>query len=47
MRAQQMKKDPGSNKFIEKYERLVGKETGKEAARILEVNKQFGFGMYK
>ncbi|XP_071522882.1 sperm-associated antigen 7 homolog isoform X2 [Panulirus ornatus] len=43
VRAQQMKKDPGSNKFIEKYERLVGKETGKEAARILEVNKQFGF----
>ncbi|KAG7154361.1 sperm-associated antigen 7-like [Homarus americanus] len=43
VRAQQMKKDPGSSKFIEKYERLVGKETGKESARILEVNKQFGY----
>ncbi|XP_045621942.1 sperm-associated antigen 7 [Procambarus clarkii] len=43
VRAQQLKKDPGSSKFIEKYERLVGKETGKESARILEVNKQFGF----
>uniref|UniRef100_A0A0N7ZB83 R3H domain-containing protein n=1 Tax=Scylla olivacea TaxID=85551 RepID=A0A0N7ZB83_SCYOL len=43
LRAQELKKNPGSNKFLEKYERLVGKETGKEAARILEVNKQFGF----
>lgn len=46
MRAQELKKNPGSSKFIEKYERLVGKETGKEAARVLEVNKQFGIGMY-
>ncbi|MPC68734.1 hypothetical protein E2C01_062941 [Portunus trituberculatus] len=46
LRAQELKKNPGSNKFLEKYDRLVGKETGKEAARILEVNKQFGFGMY-
>lgn len=43
VRTQRLKKDPGSNKFIEKYERLVGKETGKESARILEVNKQFGY----
>ncbi|KAK7081077.1 Sperm-associated antigen 7 [Halocaridina rubra] len=43
IRTQKLRNDPGSNKFIEKYERLVGKETGKEAARILEVNKQFGF----
>ncbi|KAK4302346.1 hypothetical protein Pmani_025563 [Petrolisthes manimaculis] len=42
-RAEEFKKKPGSSKFIEKYERLVGKETGKESARILEVNKQFGF----
>lgn len=42
LRAQELKKNPGSSKFIEKYERLVGKETGKDAARVLEVNKQFG-----
>ncbi|KAG0715758.1 Sperm-associated antigen 7 [Chionoecetes opilio] len=41
-RAQDLKKDPGSHKFLEKFDRLVGKETGKESARILEVNKQFG-----
>lgn len=46
LRAQELKKNPGSSKFIEKYERLVGKETGKDAARVLEVNKQFGIGMY-
>ncbi|XP_068234601.1 sperm-associated antigen 7 homolog [Palaemon carinicauda] len=43
IRTQKLKNDPGSNKFIEKVERLVGKETGKDSARILEVNKQFGF----
>ncbi|XP_063608014.1 sperm-associated antigen 7-like [Penaeus indicus] len=43
VRAKQLKKDPCSSKFTEKYERLVGKETGKDSARILEVNKQFGF----
>ena len=43
-RAKKQKKMPTSHKFVEKYERLVGKETGKDSARVLEANDQFGLG---
>ncbi|KAL7640802.1 UNVERIFIED_CONTAM: hypothetical protein RMT77_009077 [Armadillidium vulgare] len=43
-RAKKLRKEPVPNKFLEKYERLVGKESGLKAARVLEANnKQFGF----
>ena len=45
-RLKRQKKNPAPHKFVEKYERLVGKETGKESARILEANDQFGLGKY-
>ena len=34
---------PNSN-FMEKYEHLVGKDAGKDAAQVMTANKQFGFG---
>ncbi|CAL4071366.1 unnamed protein product, partial [Meganyctiphanes norvegica] len=41
-RLKDFKKEPISAKFLEKIEGLVGKETGKESARILKINEQFG-----
>lgn len=42
-RLKELKNEPTSAKFLEKIEGLVGKETGKDSARILKVNDQFGF----